>query len=305
MVFINSLKLFRSNWLKVLKFLLYYIVVWGICFALFLPVFFEFRGLVSANFSAADVEFFGVFSGGIGANIQNFFSTSINTLFDIFSANVGMAIYGFLVVFVFLPFLINIGKYALSSTLYYYMTSNNETGFLSALIKSLKKSVPFAIAKTVYNLVFFTLLGLVIYGLTAIGNTTYVRYCLWLVVFVAVSLFFALQQVTILGWIPALIVFDCNIFKAYQKGMKAAGRHFGKTYATSLAFFLIFWAFIMVFGAYVLAVFVPLMASLLCVYDMTEFFTSQGMRFYINSNKILTPKKLEEVDNINKTAFIL
>ena len=305
MVFINSLKLFKSNWLKVLKFLLYYIVIWGICFALFLPVFFEFKGLVSENFSAAGVKFFGVFSGAFGANIQNFFSAAIDTFFDVFGANVGMAIYGFLVVFVFLPFLINIGKYALSSTLYYYMTSNSESGFLSALVKSLKKSVVFALAKTFYNLVFFSLLGIAIYGLTTFGNTIYVKYCLWIVVFLAISLFFALQQVTILGWIPALIVFDCNIFKAYQKGVKAAGRHLAKTFATALAFFLIFWAFIMIFGAYILALFVPLMAGLLCVYGMTQFFTSQGMRFYINANKILTPKKLEEVDNINKTAFIL
>lgn len=305
MIFINSLKLFRSNWLKALKFLLYYVVVWGLCFALFLPVFFAFKDLVLNNFASADIGMFGVFSGQIGANTQKIVEVAFSSFVEVFHVNVGMAIYGLIVVFLLLPFLINIGKYALCNSLYYYMTSNNQMGFLSALVKSLRKSIPFALIKTLYNLLFITVLGFIIFGLTRIVDEAYVKYALWLVVMFALVLFYASEQVTILGWIPAIIVFDCNIFRAYGKGLKAATRHFGNMFGISVLFFLIFWTLTMLFGAYILAIIVPVMACMLCVYDMVAFFTSQGMRFYITSNKILTPKKLEEVDDINKTAYIL
>ena len=305
MIFINSLKLFKSNWLKVLKFLLYYVVVWGLCFALFLPVFFAFKDLIVGNFESAEIGMFGVFSGSVGGNIQKIVAVVFSTFVEAFHVNVGLAIYGLIVGFILLPFLINVGKYALCNSLYYYMTSNNQMGFLSALVKGLRKSIPFAIVKTMYNLLFITVLGFTIFGLTRIVDEAYVKYALWLVIMFALVLFYSLEQVTILGWIPAIIVFDCNVFRAYLKGIKAAARHFGNMLGIATLFFLIFWAITMVFGFYSLAIIIPVMACVLCVYDMVAFFTSQGMRFYITPNKILTPKKLEEVDDINKTAYIL
>lgn len=305
MVFLNSLRLFKSNWLKTLKFFLYYIVIWGVCFALILPCFFEFRGIVSANFAGENVGLYGVFGGVLGNNIQDIINVSIKTIGDIFNANLGLAIYGLLIVFVVLPFLINIGKYALSYTLYYYMTSNNEMGFLSALVKSLNRSILFALCKTIYNIFFMAITFGVMYGFAQIGNDFFVKYLLWAAVLLALILLFSLEQMSVLGWIPALTVFDCNIFTAYRKGTKAVKRHFGKTFGIAWLYFAIFWALILIFGLYILAIAVPAMTIILCVYNMTAFFTSQGMRFYVTSNEILTPKKLEEVDDINKTAYIL
>ena len=305
MVFLNSLKLFKSNWVKTLKFFLYYIIVWGICFALILPSFFEFRTIVLNNFASAGIGFFGVFSGNVGINLQHLIEVSINTVLELFSINLGLAIYGILVVFVFLPFLINLGKYALSYTLYYYMTSNNEMLFLSALVKSLKRSLVFAFFKTLYNILFFAVTFSVLYGLSQIPNAFFIEFFMWVVVFVVLTLFFAIEQMTVLGWIPALIVFDCNVFSAFKKGVKAVKRHFVKTFIVAMLHFAVFWALVMIFGVWIFALIIPAMTIVLCVYNMTAFFTSQGMRFYITPNKILTPKKLEEVDNINKTASIL
>lgn len=305
MVFLNSLKLFKSNWVKTLKFFLYYIIVWGICFALILPSFFEFRSIISNNFASAGIGFFGVFSGNVGINLQSLIEVSVNTALELFSVNLGLAIYGLLVLFVFLPFLINLGKYALSYTLYYYMTSNNEMLFLSALVKSLKRSLVFAFFKTLYNILFFAVTFSVLYGLSQIPNAFFIEFFMWVVVFVVLTLFFAFEQMTVLGWIPALIVFDCNVFSAFKKGVKAVRRHFVKTFVIAILYFAVFWALVMIFGVWIFALIIPAMTIVLCVYNMTAFFTSQGMRFYITPNKIMTPKKLEEVDNINKTAFIL
>ena len=105
MMFVNSIKLFGSNWTKVLKFLLFYVVIWGLCFVLFLPVFFEFRSIVAVDFQSASLFdcFVGVFNGGLGQNIFNIIQTAVAICVDVFEANLGLAIYGLVISFVFLP----------------------------------------------------------------------------------------------------------------------------------------------------------------------------------------------------------
>ena len=305
MVFRSSLSLFKTNWVKALKFFLYYIVVWGICFAMFLPVFLKFKDLVISNFNSLNVNFNGAFAGPIGPNLQNFVHAAVTSVVDIFSSNVALAIYGLIVVFVILPFFINLGKYALCQSLYSYMTSNSKIGFFSAYIKSLKHSVVFALTKTFYNAVFMACTCAIVFGLAYIENDFFVRNFLCVVEFIVLTLLFTTNHLFIMGWMPALIVFDCNIFRAYYKGVKAVTRHLFKTFVLTAVRFAFFWICVFVFGFYVLSVLIPGMAIALIFFGMITFYISQGMRYYVSATQIMTPKKLEEVDNINKTASIL
>lgn len=305
MVFVNSLRLLGSNWGKALKFFLYYVVVWGICAALFLPVIFEFKSILSASLNDLADCFAGVFKGNLGQNLHSMVGTVIDAAVDIFNSNAGLAVYGLIVAFVILPFLVNVGKYTLDYMLYSYMTSKNQISFFSALVKNLKKSLLFALCKMVYNILFLAISISAVFGLASVKNDAFISYALPILELLVVTFLFATNQMLVLGWTPALIVFDCGVFKAYRKGVKAVKRHFWKYFGVTFGYFLIFWALITVFGVYTMVVLVPLMTILLAVMNMTVFFTSQGMRFYVNDTQILTPKKLEEVDNINKTAFIL
>ncbi len=305
MVFVNSLRLLFSNWGKALKFFLYYIVVWGLCAVLFLPVFFEFKALFTSNLKELADCFAGVFKGTIGQNLHLIVGTVFDFVKDIFTQNLGLAIYGLIIVLLVLPFLINVGKYTLDFMLYSYMTSKIQIGFFSALVKNLKKSLLFALCKVVYNVLFLAITVLAVFGLGRINDAKFIRYGLPILSILVLVLLFTLNQVLVLGWTPALIVFDCNVVTAFRKGVKAVKRHFWKTFGVTFCYFLLFWVLIAVFGVYSMAVLVPVMTILLAVMDMTVFFTSQGMRFYVNDTQILTPKKLEEVDNINKTAYIL
>ena len=305
MVFVNSLRLLWSNLGKALKFFLYYVVVWGICVALFLPVFFEFKSIFNSALKELAECFAGVFKGGLGQNMHTMTGTVVDLIKDVFQSNLGIAIYGLIVVFVILPFLVNVGKYTLDFMLYSYMTSKNNVSFFSAFVKSLKKSTLFALCKMVYNIIFLAITAVAIFGLGAVKDQTFITYALPIVELLVVVSLFTLNQIWMLGWTPALIVFDCGVFTALKKGIKAVRRHFWKIFGVTFGYFLIFWLLITVFGVYSMVVLVPLMTILLAVMDMTVFFTSQGMRFYVNDSQILTPKKLEEVDNINKTAFLL
>ncbi len=304
-MFLYSLKLFGSNWVKALKFFLFYVVVWGICFALLLPCFFCFKDLVVTNFKDLTTTFAGVFGSGIGQGLHMLIGAVFSTLVAAFQANAGMTVYGLVVMFIILPYLINIGKYAFCEMLYSYMTSKNKIGFFSALVRGLRRSVFFAMLKVLYNILFFAVAFFTVYGFGLIDNGIFVEYFLPIVLFVCLVLLFSLHETTILGWMSASIVFDCNVFSAWRKGFKAVCRHFWATLGTTVLYFVLFWGLTFIFGFYCLIILVPAVTVLLCVYNMVMFFSSQGMRFYYNENNILTPKKLEEVDNFNKTAYIL
>lgn len=307
MMFLYSLKLFGSNWAKALKLFLFYVVIWGVCFALFLPCFFEFKDLVLTNFKDAELlsSFSGVFQTSLGVGLFNIMQTVTTTVVAMANANVGLFVYGLIVLFVFLPFLVNIGKYSFCEMLHAYMTSKAKLGFFSALVKGLRKSVVFSILKTFYNLFFFALAGFALYGLGMVTDVKFIEFALPFVVFLLLVVLFTVKASIVMGWMSALIVFDCNVFVAYHKASKATLRHFWATFATTMFYFVLFWALVLIFGIYTLVVLVPLVSILLCVYNMVMFFTSQGMRFYYNKNNIRTPKKLEEVDNFKKTAYIL
>ena len=306
-MFFYSLKLFRSNWLKALKYLLFYFAIWGICFAMLLPLYFAFVTLIKTNFQQANLisAFSGVFKTSLGGGLYTIFTTCYSTFLDACNQNLGLVIYGLFVLFVVLPFLINVGKYTYSSMLYSYMTSKAKVGFFSACVKSLSQSTLYALAKTFYNLFFWVIVVVSTFGIGMISNQFFVSYFLPVVEVVLLVCLFTFNHLITLGWMSALIVFNCNIFSAFAKGLKAVRRHFWATFGTVVTCFFLFWVIVLIFGVYSLVVLVPILSAWLCTLNMVTFFSSQGMRFYYNETNILTPKKLEEVDNINKTAFIL
>lgn len=305
MVFLNSFKLFSSNWLKTLKFILYYVVIWGLCFALALPCFFALKDLVVSNFRAENISLMGIFADGYGAGFKNSLNICSATVVDVFQTNLGLAIYGLVVFFVILPFFVNLGKYAYLEMLDSYMSSHSQVGFFSALIKSLKKSVPFALCKVLHNIVFCAIILFSLYGLSLIEDASFISYGLIPVSLLVLTIMFALNHLLIMGWPIASIVFDNNVLSAYKKGLKAVKRHFWKSLFMAFTFSLFFWLISLMGGIYAFLILIPVGTAFLCLCDIVSFFTSQGMRFYINDTQILTPKKLEEVDKISKTAFLL
>ncbi len=307
MTFLYSLKLLGSNWVKALKFILYYIVIWGVCIVLLLPVIFRFGDYITTCIIEADIltTLNGVFQSSIGAGISKLILTVWDICMEVFSVSPALAIYGLLVVFGILPFLINIGKYTFCEMLYSYMTSKSKVGFWSALVRGLKKSHIYSACRTVYNLICLMIAIFAVYGVATIENNFFISYLLPLVLFVILVAVFTLNQLTVLGWMPALIVFNCNIFSAYRKGIKAVGRYIYSSTITSTLYFFMFWLLILIFGIYTMVVLVPITTTLLCVFNMVMFFSSQGMRFYYTNENIRTPKKLEEVDKINKALYII
>lgn len=307
MTFLNSIKLFGSNWDKVWKLFLYYLFVWGVTICLLLPVFFEFSNVIRENIQETTEvsSYLTIFHNSFGGYLNSIFVLIYTIFLECVAINVGLLVYGLIVVFLFMPFLLNIGKYAICEMLYGYMASKTKVGFFSAFFKTLNKSVLYSLCKTLYSLLFYALTTYLVFLVGLVENTYFQTYFLALCEIVLLAVLFTLNKVTTACWAPASIVFGCSVASAYIRGVKVVFRRFWRTLPVALVIFLLFFFVTFIAGVYSLVITVPFVAVLLCMFDMVTFFTSQGMRYYINKSTILTPKKLEEVDNINRAKYIL
>lgn len=304
MAFVNSIKLFFSNWDKVLKLFLFYIVAFALTACLLIPTYIVFKDVFVEVFTDAGVKFsLSVIGANFGVNFHNFILALINCLILCFNSNAALSIYTVVVIYIILPFFLNLGKFVTCEMLYGYMSSKNKRGFFSALFKSLHKDLGYALLRSLYACVWYVGLTAAVFALGYINNVTFQTYYLVLCVFLTTVLIFTFVKVTLTAWAPSTIVFDCSVFGGFGRGLKVVSRRPAKTFF--IAFCIMFFCIALCYIFYPFVILIPVIASLLCTFDMINFFTCQGMRYYINSDIILTPKRLEEVDSINKAKYIL
>ncbi len=308
MMFKNSTKLLCANFDKVWKLLVYHILSFAFCFGL-LSIFYDFfvNCLVTAWNEANLAE---IFSNGTfyGYSIADVLFGFTNAIFDFFSmiflSNVGIGVYFCLVTFFLLPFLMNIGKYVIDEMMYGFMSYAQKQSFSGTYLRTLKKSTQFSIVKTIYSIPFNALIVLSIFGLAKVQNDIF-NYFLPLAVAIVPSILFAFKQTFNAGWAPAMIVFDVNVFKAFSIGNRAMLRRGARVFSTSFVFYLLAIVLSLILGVYAIIIILPIAFPFSDIFEMTAFFSSQGMRFYADYDTILSPKKLEEVDKIENAKFIL
>ncbi len=308
MMFKNSFRLFCANFDKVWKLLVYQILSWGVIFALLAP----FYNVISSsiveawnNHHLGDYFISGTF---YGLNIVKAFTNIVNAILQfvvlMFTTNVFAGVYFVVILFLVRPILANIGKYTICEMMYGYMSSSSKTSFTGTLLRTLKKSLPYACLKALYTLPFDALIILGIVGITRVTADGF-KYALPFVIVLLPALLCAFKETFIAGWAPAKIVFDENVLSSYKKGMIAVLRRGGRVYSTAFVIFVLALILVMVTGIYSLIILLPCIFPFLNIFEMVIFFSSQGMRFYVDADTILSPKKLEEVDTIEKTKYLL
>ena len=91
MTFLNSIKLFCSNWDKVLKLFLYYLFSLAITALLLLPVILAFKDVINENINSALVtsNYLTVFHSTFGGYLNGVFSLIFKIVSDAFMKNAG------------------------------------------------------------------------------------------------------------------------------------------------------------------------------------------------------------------------
>lgn len=310
-MFKNSIKLLCANFDKVWKFLVYLILSWGIVLALLAPFYSTFAEIITQVWvenNLGSVFTSGTFYG-LSVTVAEALTSVLGAIFAfikiLFTTNVWIGIYFAIIVYVVRSILHDVGKFVTCEMMYGYMATSTKVGFTSTLLRTLKKSLSYAGIKLLFALPFNVLICLGIYGLSLMPGNAVLSVLLPILIIIIPSLLLAFKQTFISGWAAAMIVFDCNVFKAFAKGEAAVLRRGLRVYSTVFIIFIMVFLLAMAFGLYSLVIILPVLFPLIYTFEMVMFFSSQGMRFYVDTDTILTPKRLEEVDKIENAKYLL
>ncbi|MDD4111020.1 MAG: hypothetical protein PHS54_05700, partial [Clostridia bacterium] len=308
----NSIKLLIANFSTVWKLILYYIIVIGVVVGLLLPFF---GVLGSALNSTGDlnnlVELFTSFNVSINffsfvAELNLLFVSIFNSIIALFVSNVWVAIYLVFVLFYLIPVLFGLADLPVGHTLFGYMSSLTKYNFTGSYVSMLGRSVRYQLFKNLVHLPLNIAIFVVLYftlNLVTIGGI--LVYFLPIIIILPLILLISFKKTLFSGWMPAIVVYDYNMFVAFGKGIQAVFRRFFKVFSTSMFMTLIIFAICYLFGTYALLITIPLAAMFFYVFEMVMFYGSQGMRFYVDLDTIVKPKLLEERDYFNKVKNII
>ena len=308
MMFKNSTRLLFTNFDKVWKLLLYHILCIAITFG-FVAIFYQ-DYLTVAKFAYNEAEIASVFQSGtiLGSNIAKAL-TCIADFFilffkELFAFSIGKGIYFCFIVFYFFPVLLNIGKYVVCEMMYGYMSSCRKQSFTGTYLKTLASSLVYSLLKVLYSLPFNALVVLSMWGLTRVDNHIF-DYIMPFAFVLIPAILLALKSLFNAGWAPAKVVYNHNIFSSFTIGTRAVVRKPSEVFASTFVFYLLAIVISIILGAYSLIIILPIMSPLIYIFEMVMFFSSQGMRFYVDNDMIISPKKLEEVDKIEDAKYLL
>lgn len=308
MMFKNSCKLLFANFSTVWKLLVYHILSIAFCFgllAIFYGDFIDYGTLAYQEAGLKEVWSTGTMYGSSFANALTRVINFIIYFFDIvFSNRIGLGIYFIFIVLILLPFLINTGKVVTCELLYGFMSACQKQSFTGTFLKTLKTSLLYSLIKTLYSVPFNALVVLGMWGLTRISGIGF-GYVLPYMFVLLSALLMAFKELLNAGWAPATVVYNQNVFKSYNIGMRAVFRRGARIFSTAFIIYLLALVLSMVLGLYALIIILPIVSPLLHIFEMVAFFSSQGMRFYVDNDTILSPKRLEEVDKIEDAKYII
>lgn len=308
MNFINYMKISFSNFDKMWKQALFRIIVWCVVLALIAPFYNVVKDVVLSNWN---FELFKEFASAglfLGKNVAITFAAVAETLIAaltmLFTKYLAAGIYIAFILFIVRPFLMNIGRYVVSEMMYGYMSSHAKHGFCSSMIRTLKNSLAYAILRTLFCLPFNVVLAGAFYGLLLVEGAEFAIAMpfIFLAIFTVVA---SLKQILIMSWAPAMVVSGENVAKAFGIGIKASFRGFGKSIAFAASVNFMGALLALGFGVFSLVIIVPLSAIITSSFEMMNFFSCQGMRYYTDKDTVLSSKKLEEQDRITKAKYLL
>ena len=239
---------------------------------------------------------------------------SVNqTFFDVLSSNTQFTFnYIFLAIwllFVF-PFTLDLAQLPMGEVLYGYMTSQTKYSFTGRFIKTLKKSALYSLVRffvlLIINCISFGLVYLII-RLATTGNV--LNLLLDGVLLACLLVVIALKYALFSCWMPAIAVLDSKVLVALGQNFSTVFRKFGSIFSTSILLVVLAMVFNLIFGVFSFTVSfiitIPITAFVFGIFQMVSFFSSQGMRFYVYPDMVISSKTFEEQMNIENTKYLL
>lgn len=311
MIFKNSLKLFVANFSVFWKLLLYKIAIIGICVLLLIPTF----GVWSGAFSSVNfLELFTNFATNtvfvnISVLLKSLFvlvQAFVDVLFVMIQTNAFMLIYSAFVVLFLLPFLFGLSAIPSGEGLYSYMASLSKSSFLATFVSKLKTSVIYSLIRTLIFLPLIILFAVGFYYLLSLTQISgLLQVFLPIIIILYVVFMLTILITTFCGFMPATVVFNISPLKSLQKGFRAVFRIYFRVFSSIFVIFFFTTIFSLILTSFSLIALIPLASVAVIMLEMVMFFESQGMRYYVDLDSIVSPRKLEQCDKFNKVKNII
>ncbi len=211
-------------------------------------------------------------------------------------------------VLILISLLENYAKVALHQNVYGYMSSLTKYGFTNSYVANFGKATVLGVVKLI------TIVPINIFiwvGAYLLASTLYTKIGVFAIVLVLLLLMLVLsfKNTFIAGWIPAMIINGESVLKSLKMSFKSATRSFFKKYSSFLiytvaVFMLNLLALALTAGAAMLVT-LPLTTLMTATLGEVMYFETLGMRYYVDTEHIVNPKKLEERDSFQKLKDII
>lgn len=308
MTFKNYLKISFANFDKTWKLIFYRIIVWVIVIGLIMPFYNVLKDIVVENWNRQLFEDFalaGLFYGGSVAPVFiSVIDVLISALTALFTNHLAAGIYICVVLFLLRPIFMNVGRFVVNEMMYGYMSSHAKHGFASTWVRTMKKSLPYAFYRTLFCLPFNVATAAIFYLLLTVNGTEFALAMPFVFLIIATIILFVKHFLT-MGWAPAMVVSGENVYRAFGKGIAAVARGAARSVLFCLATYFACILLALGLGVFSLVIIVPVFNVVSSMFEMMNFFSCQGMRYYVDKETVLSSKKLEEQDTITKAKFLL
>ncbi|MBE5763511.1 MAG: hypothetical protein E7338_04740 [Clostridiales bacterium] len=299
---INSIFLSKATLVfKMVLFLLIIVLIFSvIAFSIIMPVS---KGL------RADIEQVGLgykFASYVEATLTNTnpeearveLLDAIYKIDDIM-ANWNGAVIGAIVTFVILAILYGIvyfmSYYTISDILNNFMSSNSKYGFAANFIANAKKSFIFSIWYTLYVIGVYVVGFGVAIGIGLLIGRWSASIGLFVMYLLAIGTLATRRAVTPF-WMPAMVAKDLSCKDAFYKNFELLKGRFWKTYGAYFMLYLL--AVVLFLGSSILTFGVAMIFAFCAVWlyfqirDMVAFYHINGMKYYIDEQTVIDPKKI-------------
>ena len=189
-----------------------------------------------------------------------------------------------------------------------YMSSLTKYSFTNCYVSNFGKSTLLALSKIITSLP----INLIIwFGSYFLASTLYAKIGVFAIIlaFFLLIVFVSLKHTIFCGWKPAYLIHDEKVFVSLKRGVKMVSKRFFRTFSGFLI--LILSLFIINIFALTLTVGVgllvtlPLSTLLVAIFEQVVYRELLGMRYYIDADHIISPKKLEQQDRFSKMKDII
>ena len=309
MLFTDTIRLTFTNsglmWRMMLYMLLGIVLICGIAVACCYPLIME----------LVDSGFFDQIVNAVSAGFLNFDSghilsdtASIMTQFwDILSANSAELIPFVVGLFVIIgiggSFYLGLMQIPCIECIYGNMSSYSRLAFGGCFIKNFGRSVKFALARLLVVLPMDIIILVAFFASLELFALSDIVSALapFIIVLILIALF-SIRICVTSTWASSIVAKNNGIWAGLKDSMSGMAKTFRSMFSTAIILTLLMLVvnvivFVLTAGVGLLIT-IPCSVLLYYVYGNTAFFYANGLKFYLDKNTIVTPRKLEDFDKL-------